>query len=195
MKTDEISVKILEAYSNPTKMKIIFLLSDEREMTVTQMASNIDVGRSNLYHFVQQMVEDKILCEPVVRPKKNYVEKYYKLNTEMFGISHIKSLYKEFEGFSADQAKSIISSVLTGAGTYLLLLAKKVIEMDDETLEKIGQAFLKKNMVLQYTSTHIGAHPVAEEYLRKAAKEFSKPSKNGDKKESLKTLIVSIPFI
>lgn len=195
MESNDIAEKILEAYSNPTKMKIIFLLTEDNEMTVTQMASHLNMGRSNLYHFVKQMVADHILSEPIVRPKLNYVEKYYKLNTVAFEEPQQQLVEKKIEDLSNVQARSMLSSYLAGVGGHLMMLARKVAETDDEVLEKLGESFLNKNLILQYTSTYVGSCPKGEEYLKKAAEEFSKPKQTVEKKDRLRTLIVSIPFL
>lgn len=195
MESNDIAEKILEAYSNPTKMKIIFLLTEDNEMTVTQMASHLNMGRSNLYHFVKQMVADHILSEPIVRPKLNYVEKYYKLNTVAFEEPQQQLVEKKIGELSNVQARSMLSSYLAGAGGHLMMLARKVAETDDEMLEKLGESFLNKNLILQYISTYVGSCPKGEEYLKKAAEEFSKPKQTVEKKDRLRTLIVSIPFL
>ncbi len=196
MEFNDITEKILEAYSNPTKMKIIFLLADDNEMTVTQMASHLNMGRSNLYHFVKQMVADQILSEPIVRPKLNYVEKYYKLNAVAFEQPQQELVKKKIEELSNVQyARPMLSSFLAGAGGHLMMLARKVAETDDETVEKLAESLLKKNLVLEYISTYVGSCPKGEEYLRKAAEEFSKPRQTLEKKDRLRALIVSIPFL
>jgi predicted transcriptional regulator len=64
MEKTDIYKKMLETFSNHTKMKIIMLLAENGEMTVTQMAPHLDLGRSNLYHFVRQMVNDGMLKNP-----------------------------------------------------------------------------------------------------------------------------------
>ncbi len=195
MDLDRTIQNLIEAYSNPTKMKIIFLLSDNNEMTVTEMASHTEVGRSNLYHFVKEMVRDGILSPPKIRPKLNYVEKYYKLNQGMLDSSSLEKLEKSFASLSTDQARRMLSSFLMGASAYLLVLTKKINEADDETIKKLGDAFFKRKTILQYSSTHVGSAPKGEEYLKKAAEEFSKSEDNDKEKESLKVMILSLPFL
>lgn len=76
-----------------------------------------------------------------------------------------------------------------------MMLARKVAETDDEMLEKLGESFLNKNLILQYTSTYVGSCPKGEEYLKKAAEEFLKSRQTVEQKDRLRTLIVSIPFL
>ncbi len=70
----------LHALQNPTKVKVLVLLSDNEKMTVTQMASIVKVSRPNLYHVVSEMVSEGLLTGPEAKVKGNYVEKYYSLS-------------------------------------------------------------------------------------------------------------------
>ena len=64
---------LFKTLSNPTKASILMLLAMKDRLTVTQMAKHIKVTRSNLYHFVGEMVEDGLLSKPQVVVKKNHI--------------------------------------------------------------------------------------------------------------------------
>lgn len=186
---------LIDTYSNQTKMKIIFLLADEAEMTVTQMASHIDVSRSNLYHFVRQMVDDGILTKPSVRPKDNYVEKYYRLNPEFFNTLEWEHLAQQFTDLSAENFRSLYRSVLISYSFNLMLLAEKVESADSQTLEQLKDSFLKREAISVYSSTHIGGYPRVEEHLREAMDCFEKPPVPSDDNPRLRILILTVPYI
>lgn len=132
-----------------------------------------------------------------IGPKMNYVEKYYRLNPEMFDDPGLVKLEESLESLTNDRARNVMSSFLVGAGYQLLTLAKKVNEADDETMEKPGKAFLKRDLLLRYTSTRIGSYPKVEEYLKKAMEEFSisKAPEEANKNEHLRILVLSIPYL
>src|SRR5712691_8276822 len=75
---------LLSTLGNSTKLSIVFLLSHNDRMTVTQMAKHVGVTKANLYHFVSQMVKDGLLSKPEAVVKENYVEKYYRLAPKLF---------------------------------------------------------------------------------------------------------------
>ena len=71
MAKQDIFANLMRTFRNPTKMSIIFLLTENGKMTVTQMAEQVNVTKANLYHFVKEMVNDGIVLRPEVRVKKN----------------------------------------------------------------------------------------------------------------------------
>ena len=186
---------MLETYSNPTKMKIILLLAENEEMTVTQMASHIAVSRSNLYHFVKQMVKDGILNNPSVRPKDNYVEKYHSLNQDFFSTIQLEALRDHFNTMSTDEIRNLFRSLMMGYSFNFMMLADKLGNAESETLEKFKEAYMNHNAIVINSYTHMGNYPLVEEYLRKAMEEFEKPSADLKDNPRLRIMILSLPYI
>lgn len=195
MNSDEKYKKLLEAYSNQTKMKIILLLAEENELTVTQIASHMDVGRSNLYHFVKQMTSDEILIQSKVLPKNNYVEKYYKLNEELFGSGQVEGLEKAFGENSTEQIRTLFKSTLVGYASNLIMLSQKIDTADDDTMGKLKESFINRGATIMYTYTHLGEHPEAEECIKKLDEAFSSAGNPSEGKPRLRFMLISIPYI
>lgn len=186
---------LIDTYSNQTKMKIIFLLAENEEMTVTQMSSHIDVSRSNLYHAVKQMVQNGILKEPSVRPKDNYVEKFYSLNQEFFGTIDWENLAGSFGTLSTEQVRNLFRSVLMSYAFNLMMLSEKLEYTDPETIDNLKSSFINQAAITLYSSTHVGSYPKAEEHLKKVMDEFGKPSIPADDRPRLRIMILSLPYI
>ena len=148
--TDRYEV-LSRAYSNPTKISIMFLLAENNSMTVTQMSKYIDVSRSNLYHFVAQLVEDGVLNEPDIRPKKNYVEKYYSLNTETLGSVTPEGWFDHIASLTLEEFREFISSSLIGQSILLKMVAEKIAKTDESNLRKLKDGFKREAAWLSYS--------------------------------------------
>lgn len=196
METEEKFRRLLDAYKNNTKLSIIFLLAENERMTVTQMSRHIDVSRSNLYHFVSQLVEDNVLNPPEAVPKKNYVEKYYTLNAELFGAVQLEELEKHFASLTMDEVRTLLRAFLIGQAFNFQLLAEKVKNSDDEHIGKFKDAMLRQEAFMAYSISNVGKHPKLTEYLRKIEVELSKDeSPDDERKDLVRSLILVLPYI
>ena len=140
-----------EVFRNPTKFRIIMLLTEQGRMTVTQMSKLISVSKSNLYHFISQMVKEGIVLEPEVIPKKNYVEKFYRLNEEMFRAEDPKEWEKVLVGASNSEIKEVVSSVLMGYSMTLSFIADRVAKSDDSEGDDLRKWLIEQT---PYTLTY-----------------------------------------
>lgn len=197
MNTKEKFTGLPDAYRNQTKMSIIFLLAENEKMTVTQMSKHISVSRANLYHFVSQMVEEKILNEPEIRPKKNYVEKYYSLNSELFGAIQWGKLEEVFGKMSVDEVRELLKSFLIGQAFNLSILAEKVQRASDDQIEKLKNALLVQEAFIVYSISSLGAHPDINNHLREIMGEFEKesPKETPPDVPLVRTLFLVLPYL
>ena len=140
-----------EVFRNPTKFRIIMLLTEQGRMTVTQMSKLISVSKSNLYHFISQMVKEGLVLEPEVIPKKNYVEKFYRLNEEMFRAEDPKEWEKVLVGASNSEIKEVVSSVLMGYSMTLSFIADRVAKSDDSEGDDLRKWLIEQT---PYTLTY-----------------------------------------
>ncbi len=166
-------------------------------MTVTQMSKHIEVSRSNLYHFVSQLVEDGILNEPEVVPKKNYVEKYYSLNPELFGAVQWEELESHFATLKPEEVRGLLRAFLIGQAFNLQLLAEKVRTSSDKQMEKLKDALLTQNAFMAYSISHIGSHPDLTSKLGEIVEEFERvtPEKRNRSKDVVRSLILVLPYL
>ena len=140
-----------EVFRNPTKFRIIMLLTEQGRMTVTQMSKLISVSKSNLYHFISQMVKEGLVLEPEVIPKKNYVEKFYRLNEEMFRAEDPKEWEKVLVGASNSEIKEVVSSVLMGYSMTLSFIADRVAKSDESEGDNLRKWLIEQT---PYTLTY-----------------------------------------
>lgn len=197
MKTEEKFKHLLDAYSNRTKLSILFLLAENERMTVTQMSKHIDVSRSNLYHFVSQLVEGEVLNEPEVVPKKNYVEKYYSLNQELFSSSQLNELESHFSAMSAAGVRNLIRAYLIGQAFNFQLLAEKLESTSDSQIEKFKLAMLNRTAFMTYSVSHLGDNTEMIRKVGEAIEELEKatPKKDHKSKDVVRSLIMVLPYL
>ena len=140
-----------DLFRNPTKFRIIMLLTEQERMTVTQMSKVIKVSKSNLYHFISQMVQQGLVLEPEVIPKKNYVEKFYRLNEDMFRAEDPKEWDKILLGATNNEIKEVVSSVLMGYSMTLSFIADRIANSDDSEGENLRKWLIEQT---PYTLTY-----------------------------------------
>src|SRR5215510_7955537 len=141
---------LIDSLGSPTKLSIIFLLSHNEKMTVTQMAKHVGVGKANLYHFVSQMVEDGLLTRPEAVVKENYVEKYYRLNQEHFKSVNADEQRKRLKAASPEKLKAILQSALVSVGLDFRLLAEEIGKADRTMLLQISKSVAAERITLSY---------------------------------------------
>ncbi len=191
--------KLTEVFRNPTKFRIILLLSEHGRMTVTDMAKLVKVSRSNLYHFIAQMVKDGIVKPPEVIPRKNYVEKFYRLNDEMFKAEEMKEWEKLLRIANPKEIKETVSSILMGYSMILSFIADRISASEGDAVEQLRNWLIEETpYTLSYavmskkTSSRI--NPILKE-LWKALSDETEKDDNSDSNAWSRLLLVFLPML
>jgi DNA-binding Lrp family transcriptional regulator len=190
---------LTEVFRNPTKFRIILLLSEHGRMTVTDMAKLVKVSRSNLYHFIAQMVKDGIVKPPEVIPRKNYVEKFYRLNDEMFKAEEMKEWEKLLRIANPKEIKETVSSILMGYSMILSFIADRISASEGDAVEQLRNWLIEETpYTLSYavmskkTSSRI--NPILKE-LWKALSDETEKDDNSDSNAWSRLLLVFLPML
>lgn len=186
------------AFSNQTKMGIIMLIVENGRMTVTGMARYLNVSRSNLYHFVAQLVDEGILNEPEVVPKKNYVEKYYTLNRELFASVDPNELINQIKSMKPGEIRTLLGSALMSYSMSLKLAADEVYQSSDEESENLKKWLLTKPAWLSYSALGETSSALVEEHLTtliEALVERASTESAQKEEETSRFMIVFLPFL
>lgn len=190
---------LTEVFRNPTKFRIILLLSEHGRMTVTDMAKLVKVSRSNLYHFIAQMVKDGIVKPPEVIPRKNYVEKFYRLNDEMFKAEEMKEWEKLLRIASPKEIKETVSSILMGYSMILSFIADRISASEGDAVEQLRNWLIEETpYTLSYavmskkTSSRI--NPILKE-LWKALSDETEKDDDSDSNAWSRLLLVFLPML
>jgi len=184
---------IIDSLGNPTKLSIIFLLSHNPKMTVTQMSKHVGVGKANLYHFVSQMVEDGLLTRPEAVVKENYVEKYYRLNQEHFKSVNPDEQRKRLKAASPEKLKAILQSALVSVGMDFRLLAEEIGRADKSLLQQIAKSVAEEQITFSYSILSKEPYQYFLSEVRKIHKTINERWGNESPASGNRVVIVGIP--
>ena len=145
---------LLDALGNPTKLGILMLLSHSEKMTVTQMSKRMKVTKANLYHFVSQMVRDGLLSKPESQVKKNYVEKYYRVDPKFFSALDPAEQKKRTKAASPAELKGILQSALVSIGLDFRIMAEEIANADSKLLNNLAKLVAEEKVTLAYSVVH-----------------------------------------
>ena len=191
--------KMTNLYSNPTKMSILLMLSEYGKMTVTQMSKYVDVTRANLYHSVSQMVNDGFLNEPEVKLKKNYVEKYYTINEEVFGSFDPRAWEEHLAKLTVQELRIMLSTSMAGQSLLLKMASERIADAEPEQIEHIREMFIKGRAWMSYSVMSRKSTEKVSEYINKIIEVLStsEPDANASRadRELTRLLIVFLPLI
>lgn len=185
-------------YRNPTKFGVIVLLAEQGPMTVTQMSRYISVSRSNLYHFVSQLVDEGVLNEPEIRPKKNYVEKYYSINEEMFSTADNEMWGDVIRNENLEEIRELMSSVLMGLSMILNMTAKSIAHSTDAEAAEMKETLLINGA--PWTATYALISKKNTDAIAPAVKNLQKalednPGVPGDNVNFSRLLLIFLPIL
>jgi DNA-binding transcriptional ArsR family regulator len=140
---------LLRTLQNPTKVKVIVLLTDRESMTVTQMAGIVKVSRANLYHFVSEMVDEGLLLGPESKVKGNYVEKYYRLNEKVFEGEE-EDWQEAVKAAKPEVVRDLLCSLLVSVSMQFRIMSEQLTAADERTLAKLAKARDQHAMIVSY---------------------------------------------
>lgn len=148
--------KLLEVFRNPTKLSVLMLLSEGERLTVTQMSKIVGVSKPNLYHFVAEMVKDRILNEPETRVKRNFVEKYYSMNKGIFEANDPVEQSRRFNRAPRQQQREILLAWLASMSLYLRLRAERIERIQPAELSRLLDDVHDDKILLEHVT--LGEH-------------------------------------
>ena len=185
------------AFRNLTKLKIITLLTNHDKMTVTQMSKYIKTTRSNIYQNISELLKNNIVLEPEIKVKKNYVEKYYRLNNDFFDFDEF-ALEKEITKLSNEDFKNLLKSFFLAQSMNLNIIAEEIDGLDDRNINKLKTIESMDKMMTAYGSVSdkfsTELIKVYEEFIKKYDKE-NKTHKEEHKNELNIFLFLIFPNI
>ncbi len=187
------TVDVLNTLRNPTKLNILMLLGEHREMTVTQMAKFIKVSRANLYHFVSEMVREGLLLKPESRVKGNYVEKYYRLNEEALNRAFKNENRAGHHARSPTELRDLIRSFCASLSVQFRIYAEQMANADSKVLEAIESADKEKKLVLAFAGMTDEEYAVAITQIQKILKDAAAASTDESGPPRNRLIVVAMP--
>ena len=127
----------------------MLLLTRIGSMTVTQMSNYMEVTKASLYQIIVELVNDGLVSEPEVQVKKNYVEKYYHLNTMAFKAIDPYELQRRLnQGANPVEYKDLLEAFFTSFSLCFQIYAHEVRYASPDRLQKMAQELEEENLLL-----------------------------------------------
>ena len=147
--TRKIYERFTRSFRNPTKLSIMLLLAQKKNMTVTQMSGYIEVTKANLYHSIVELVKDGLVSEPEVQIRKSYIEKYYHLNALVFRAIDPFELQKRLnQDANSTEYKDLLEALFMSFSFYFKIYAHEISKASPEKLEQMIKAVKEENLLL-----------------------------------------------
>jgi DNA-binding HxlR family transcriptional regulator len=196
---EEIRKKLLESFKNQTKLSIIIVLFQKGRLTATQMSKIIGTSRSNLYQNLKEMVEDGILAEPESKVRKNYVEKYYYPNTQIFERFSPEDQEKVLMDKSPVELKEFFLSSLNSQILRLRIIAGEVDMMSGKELERLRDMYFYDQILFSNSwvkkETYERVLKYIKEILYKLIDEEDAKTENHAEDDTYNLILIGIPKI
>jgi len=125
--------KAFELLADDTRRRIINLLK-AKELTVSQLAEQIDKTPQNIYHHIRKLVDGGLLEVAREERIENFVEKYYRATAEIFEVTHGTGE----EDLNERETKQILQSL------FSVGLVRK---LEDQTLVKVLKILRRQGFI------------------------------------------------
>ena len=196
---EETRKKLVESFRNQTKLSIIIILFQKGKLTATQMSKIIGTSRSNLYQNLKEMVEDGILGEPESKVRKNYVEKYYYPNTEIFERFSQEDQEKALIDKTPEELKEYLLSALNSQILRLRIIAREIEMMSRKESEKIRDMYFYDQMLFSNSWVKKETYEMVIKHLReivyKMIDEEDAKTENHAEEDKYNLILIGIPKI
>jgi DNA-binding transcriptional ArsR family regulator len=124
--------KAFELAADPTRRRIIHLLR-ARELSVSQIADELDMTPQAIYHHVRKMIETGLIEVAKEERIDHFIETYYQAAAEIFEFTYGETSDQEYqEGRTKEALQALASVGLT-------------LPIDEETISKYAKLAAKMN--------------------------------------------------
>jgi len=128
--------KAFELAADPTRRRIIHLLR-ARELSVSQIADELDMTPQAIYHHVRKMLETGLIEVAKEERIDHFIETYYQAAAEIFEFTYGETGDREYqEGRTKETLQALAKIGLT-------------LPMDEETVSKYARLAARMNSIGQ----------------------------------------------
>jgi DNA-binding transcriptional ArsR family regulator len=98
--------KAFELLADDTRRRMVNLLR-ARELTVSQIAEELDKTTQNIYHHIKKLVDGELVEVSREERVENFVESYYRTTAEIFEVTHGRG----HEDLDESEVKEVVQSL------------------------------------------------------------------------------------
>lgn len=181
----------IEALSEPTRASILMEIEKSTELTATQLAKRLDLTANNVYHHLRVIKRFGVLDEPRVVPGPTYVEKYYRLRTELRAAFKDPGwLDRAQEGLSVPARQAFWCAFAMVTGQLMIRAAKQYQAMAPATWEKT----VLQNQSGMISLRELGASQYQKDLEMLRSEIVNRPADQGEAHQYI-LLIAALPGI
>lgn len=135
--------EVFQILADETRRRIIYLLR-AKEMTVSQIADELDLTPQAIYHHIRKMKDAEMV--EIAREERvdHFIETYYRATAEIFWLEHGEAEAKELAEKRTRQALESLSRIGLNVRTDPEAVAR-VVEIE-RRLEQLGQSELTEKI-------------------------------------------------
>ncbi len=93
-----------------------------------------------------------MIIQSEIKVKKNYVEKYYTVNSDMFSRVTGSQLESSISGLSTPDLRDLMISFLITNSMIFSILAKELEAADDDEMESFRKQFMSNRILMSFSS-------------------------------------------
>ncbi len=143
---------LLNAFKNRTKLQIITLLLKNGPMTVTQISRFVKTTRSNLYQTIKDLTDDGVVVLKKSKVTKNYVEKFYGINLDLFESVSNTEIEEAITKLGAQDLKDLIISYLLASSFILRVLSEEVSFLNENEIEHYRKLIISGKIIMSFST-------------------------------------------
>ncbi len=186
---------LIDAFQSPTKLSVITILTQKGKMTVTQMSGVIGTTRSNLYQVVSELVSLGILTKPEIRAEKNYVEKYYDINRDLFENLVPENWMDAIRKMNLEDMRGLLGSFLLTQSLVLKILAEEINLATDEQMEQYRRLVQEDRLIFGYSRLTPTTYNKILNHMKGIERILSESAPTKDEEESNTFIVVGFPSL
>src|SRR5438093_11165482 len=130
------SPEAFQLLADETRRRIIYLLR-AKEMTVSQIAAELNLTPQAIYHHIRKMSEADLV--EVAREERvdHFIETYYRATAEMFNLSHGEGMSPAYAAEQATEASQALAKIGLRVRTDPEVVAR-IVELE-KRMEAVGE--------------------------------------------------------
>jgi len=139
MKTKTFPEALIHALKNPTRAAIFYQLLRRPNSTATEIAKRLGEDFDVVHYHLKQLRKIKLVKEPKIVVKRNYIEKQYSLISDFKErlLESLKPLVAKEKELSPEDSRNLLTALLTVVRSIITESMKRIETTPDDAINRI----------------------------------------------------------